>query len=199
MTTQYSDILEKCLKEINNKYFHFTDLPEIKLSKGQDKTNKKNITFGTYHAKKNEIKIHPILLKPNVPLTALEFVIYHEMLHFEDRDSLLIRRKGQKVHTIEFRKREKMFYQYNEAKKMLKDILYERVDQNMKEICEKSPRNTKQNQKRQSGEELENALIESLKNLDYILAKYYSIETRKKGATNGSKKTNDKIQLDSHA
>jgi predicted SprT family Zn-dependent metalloprotease len=118
--------LEKTLDKVNKEYFSNGDIPTIRLSKGQDKKNRRAIVFGTYHAQKNEIKIHPVLLQEEVEDFVLEFIIYHEMLHYEDRDELLIRKKGQLVHTSRFKQREKYFRQYEEAQEILKNILHGR-------------------------------------------------------------------------
>ncbi|SFB78000.1 hypothetical protein SAMN02745150_00754 [Brevinema andersonii] len=101
------------------------NIPYIKLSQGRFKKQRRSIVFGTYDALKNEIKIHPILLE-SVPEIALEFVIYHELLHFMERDILLVRKKKMRVHTKEFRQQEKKFFHYDKAQKILKDLLYNR-------------------------------------------------------------------------
>ena len=74
-------VLQQALNRVNDSYFNYEKLPIIKLSKGQDKSKRRAIIFGTYHAKKDEIKIHPVLLQEQVQSFVLDFVIYHEMLH----------------------------------------------------------------------------------------------------------------------
>ena len=58
--------------------------------------------------------------RPDVPRFAVEFILYHEMLHVKHRsrvhDSRLI------VHTREFKADEKRFREYKEAKLWLKRI-----------------------------------------------------------------------------
>jgi predicted SprT family Zn-dependent metalloprotease len=198
-------LLQETLNQVNDSYFHYEKLPIIKLSKGQDKAKRRAIIFGTYHAKKDEIKIHPVLLQEHLPSFVLEFVIYHEMLHYQDRELLLIRKKGDKVHTKEFRQREKQFLHYEEAQKILKNILYgkdmheESTPNTPAENANSSKNNTKKIvRKVLKGEELENALTESLQRLDHILIKYNLKEEKIKGAKRGTKKTNDESQLASN-
>lgn len=120
--------LENILYKVMHAYFpdfSGVNIPHIKLSRGKFKKQRRSIIFGTYDALKNEIKIHPILLE-SVPEIALEFVIYHELLHFMERDILLVRKKKMRVHTKEFRQQEKKFVHYDKAQKILKDLLYNR-------------------------------------------------------------------------
>lgn len=189
-------LLQETLNQVNDSYFHYEKLPIIKLSKGQDKAKRRAIVFGTYHAKKDEIKIHPVLLQEHLPSFVLEFVIYHEMLHYQDRELLLIRKKGDKVHTKEFRQREKQFLHYEEAQKILKKILYGKdmhEEQTPNTLAENA--NKKIVRKILKGEALENALAESLQRLDHILIKYNLKEEKIKGAKRGAKKKNDESQL----
>ncbi len=189
-------LLQETLNQVNDSYFHYEKLPIIKLSKGQDKSKRRAIVFGTYHAKKDEIKIHPVLLQDHLPSFVLEFVIYHEMLHYQDRDELLIRKKGDKVHTKEFRQREKQFLHYEEAQKILKKILYgkDMHEESTPNILDEKT-NKKIVRKILKGEALENALAESLQRLDHILIKYNLKEEKIKGAKRGTKKKDDESQL----
>lgn len=120
--------LENTLYKVMRTYFPDflgMNIPHIKLSRGRFKKQRRSIVFGTYNALKNEIKIHPILLE-SVPEIALEFVIYHELLHFMERKILLARKKNMRVHTKEFRQQEKKFIYYDKAQIILKDLLYNR-------------------------------------------------------------------------
>lgn len=190
-------ILREALIRVNNQYFNFTDLPDIIQSKGQQKLQRKSIIFGTYDARKNIIKIHPILLTSQE--FVLDFVVYHEMLHYQDRHLLLKRRKGDPVHTKDFMLREKLFLQYSEAQKILKDILYNNMNVNSEKEQLKNTKISQSTTKRQrlTGEALEVALSESLNTLDRVLAKYNLNETTK-GAKRGSKKRNEQNELDHH-
>lgn len=120
--------LEHTLHKVIRTYFpdfSGANIPHIKLSRGRFKKQRRSIVFGTYNALKNEIKIHPILLD-SVPEIALEFVVYHELLHFMERNILLARKKKMRVHTKEFRQQEKKFIHYDKAQIILKDLLHNR-------------------------------------------------------------------------
>jgi SprT-like family protein len=73
------------------------------------------ITFGTYDRHRHQIRINPLLDDPRVPLFFLEFIVYHEMLHaicLPEFDTA-----GRcRVHTREFREKEKQFPHYESAK-----------------------------------------------------------------------------------
>ncbi len=153
--------LQKALHKVNEQYFSFEQLPEIKVSKGQEKDNRRAIIFGTYNAQKNEIRIHPVLL--TMDELALEFVVYHEMLHYEDRKALLKRKKGSRVHTAEFKQREKAFVGYDKAEKLLKSCF--------------------KNSKKKSelrGEALASALTDAVKRLEGLFVKYDLTDDKRK-------------------
>jgi len=76
-------------------------------------------TLGSYSSHTNTIRINPVLDKKKVPPYFIEFIIYHEMLH---ADMGVEKRLGRRrVHTPEFRRREKMFKRYAEALAWEKD------------------------------------------------------------------------------
>lgn len=77
--------------------------------------NFRSITFGTYDRHRNQIRIHPLLDDEEVPLYFLQFLIYHEMLHAVC-PSVIDKRGFCRSHTDEFRKLEKKFPYYSEAK-----------------------------------------------------------------------------------
>ncbi len=63
--------------------------------------------------KKIESRINPILDNERVPYYFIEFVVYHEMLHAHIR---VQKKNGRRsVHSKEFRDREKMFRDYEDA------------------------------------------------------------------------------------
>lgn len=113
------------LQYVNQSFFNLTELPEIKWSKGQLKKRYRRITFGCYDIKKNEIRIHPVFKTDVFPDFVLDFVIYHELLHYIDRDFMkqerrLFRYNRKKVHNRSFKDREKLFSHSLEAIKLLK-------------------------------------------------------------------------------
>lgn len=76
----------------------------------------RSMTFGTYDRHRHQIRIHPLLDDTEVPLYFLQFLVYHEMLHAVC-PSIIDKRGFCRSHTAEFRRLEKKFPHYIEAKK----------------------------------------------------------------------------------
>ncbi len=120
--------LEERLKLVNS-YFSLSSLPAIKWSKGKIKNRYRKITFGCYDIKKNEIRIHPILKSKKLPLFVLDFVIFHELLHFVERENLkdknfmrALKKKG-RIHNHDFKRKEGEFPFAKSARGYLKELL----------------------------------------------------------------------------
>ena len=76
--------------------------------------------LGHYDAPHNTIVISRLLDRPDVPRVAVEYVLFHEMLHLQHPvDHTGMRRR---VHTREFRDAEKKFPRLKEAKELLKRL-----------------------------------------------------------------------------
>ncbi|MBI5272387.1 MAG: hypothetical protein HY861_00190 [Chlamydiia bacterium] len=82
----------------------------------------RSITFGTYDAHRNQVRIHPWLDDARVPRYFLEFLVYHEMLHAVC-PSYLDARGRVCCHTPEFRRLERQFLEYKAAKEWEKKSL----------------------------------------------------------------------------
>jgi hypothetical protein len=68
-------------------------------------------TLGSYSGSQNVIRINPVLDRRSVPRYFVEFVVYHEMLH---ADMGVNEKNGRRrVHSGEFKKRERLFRHYN--------------------------------------------------------------------------------------
>jgi predicted metal-dependent hydrolase len=73
----------------------------------------KRRTVGSYSSQTNTIRVTPLLDKRTIPRYFIEFVVYHEMLHADmDTPKKNARRL---VHSKEFRRREKVYEQYEKA------------------------------------------------------------------------------------
>jgi hypothetical protein len=70
-------------------------------------------TVGSYSERSNTIRINPVLDRKTVPQEYIAFIVYHEMLHAAL--GISIRGKRRSVHSREFRKREKLFQDYEKA------------------------------------------------------------------------------------
>ncbi len=112
--------LEAIYEQIKAEYF----APDYEASIGwSDKSRsgrRRSITFGTYDRQRRQIRINKSLDRPKVPLYFVEFVVYHEMLHaiYLPKTDALGRTK---IHTAEFRAKEKEFAHFAKAKEWEKE------------------------------------------------------------------------------
>ncbi len=77
-------------------------------------------TLGHYDSAKRTIVISAILDRRRVPEYLVDFIVYHELLHHEIPTFY---RNGRRViHSPEFRKREKEFRRYSQARRLMKNL-----------------------------------------------------------------------------
>jgi hypothetical protein len=77
-------------------------------------------TLGHYDPPHNTIVISKLLDRPTVPKLAVEYVLFHEMLHV--RYPVEHNGSRRSVHTVEFKDAEKQFERFAEAKALLKKL-----------------------------------------------------------------------------
>jgi hypothetical protein len=100
-------------RSINEEYFGGRISAEITWGeKGPGYAVRKR-TLGSYNSHSRTIRINPVLDKKTVPLYFMEFIVYHEMLHAGM--GVEMKNGRRRVHTREFRRRERLFRHYNEA------------------------------------------------------------------------------------
>ena len=105
--------LEKMFKELNETYFAGTlKRPHIGWS-----TRSWRRQFGCYDPGPNQILLNRRMDHPAVPQVAVEYVLYHEMLHVKHPT----RRSGCSLvsHSTEFRAEEKRFAEFDRARRVL--------------------------------------------------------------------------------
>jgi hypothetical protein len=105
--------LEKLFDELNQKYFEGNlKRPHIGWS-----TRSWRRQFGCYDPGPGHILLNRRMDRPGVPQCAVEYVLYHEMLHVKHPT----RRSGCSLisHSPEFRAEEKQFPQFHQARKVL--------------------------------------------------------------------------------
>ena len=105
--------LEKMFEQLNKKYFSGSlQRPHIGWS-----TRSWRRQFGCYDPGPNQILLNRRMDHPAVPQVAVEYVLYHEMLHVKHPT----RRSGCSLisHSPEFRAEEKQFAQFDRARKIL--------------------------------------------------------------------------------
>src|ERR1700732_1512112 len=105
--------LEKLFDQLNQKYF------EGKLARPHIGWSTKSWRrqFGCYDPGPGHTLLKPRMDPPHVPQRAVEYVLYHEMLHAKHPT----RRSGCSLisHSPEFRAEEKQFPQFHQARKVL--------------------------------------------------------------------------------
>ena len=99
--------------EINGDYFAGAITASITWGTRSPRTAVRNRTVGSYSERTGMIRINPVLDRRNVPRFYVAFIVYHEMLHAALGTPLQGKRRI--VHSREFRKREKLFQEYERA------------------------------------------------------------------------------------
>lgn len=112
---EYFDLSE-LFDRLNETYFDgLMGKPELGWSRGRSRT-----LLGHFDPSHNAIIISRIFDQPNVPLVALEYVMFHEMLHL--RFPVDHSRSRRCVHTPDFKEAERKFPRLVEAKAALRGI-----------------------------------------------------------------------------
>jgi hypothetical protein len=109
--------LEEVFEELNVKHFGgMMARPALGWSYVRSRTR-----LGHFDPSHNTIVISRIFDDPRVPRLALEYVMFHEMLHLH----YPVDHRGARrcVHTPEFKAHEKLFPQFKEAKALLKRLV----------------------------------------------------------------------------
>ena len=108
--------LQEIFNELNERFFNgLMAQPALGWSRRVSKT-----ILGHFDPSHNAIIISRLLDKPNAPRLAVEYVMYHEMLHLR----YPVETKGvrRRIHPKEFRDAEKLFPQMKEAKAVLETL-----------------------------------------------------------------------------
>jgi predicted metal-dependent hydrolase len=106
--------LEEIFEELNRRFFHgLMARPQLTWS-----NNHSRYSIGHYDPAHNTIVVSRIFDGPNVPRYAIEYLLYHEMLHL--RHPVKMRGSRRCVHSRAFQEDEKLFPQLKEAKEFLK-------------------------------------------------------------------------------
>ena len=108
--------LEALFEELNFKYFFgLMARPALGWSQRSSRA-----TLGHYDPSHNAIVLNRILDRPETPRLAVEYVLFHEMLHVRyPAEHKKLRRC---VHTREFKEAEKQFERLAEAQALLKNL-----------------------------------------------------------------------------
>jgi len=104
---------------INATYFDGELKLHITWFGEQSPKYRSRIVFGLYHGPLKLIKINRILDDIRFPEYFISYVLYHEMLHFVCR-SYYDKKGKHRIHSDEFKKRERQFEYYGQAQDWLK-------------------------------------------------------------------------------
>jgi predicted metal-dependent hydrolase len=108
--------LEKIFEDVNSRYFHgLLARPQMTWSQGTARHH-----LGHYDPAHNAIVVSRVFDHPRVPHYAVEYIVYHEMLHL--KHPVKLRGSRRCVHGAEFQAEEKLFSHLEEAKRFLKRL-----------------------------------------------------------------------------
>jgi predicted SprT family Zn-dependent metalloprotease len=108
--------LETIFAELNIQYFGgLMAMPQLGWSRRPSRT-----TLGHFDPSHNAIIISKLFDRPEAPRLALEYVVFHEMLHL--RFPVQTRGARRCVHSRDFKEAEKTFLRLKEAKELLKKL-----------------------------------------------------------------------------
>jgi len=108
--------LEEIFDRLNHQYFHgLLGQPVLTWS-----THSARRLLGHYDAAHNTIVVSRVFDRPETPRYAIEYLLFHEMLHLKHP----VRVKGGRrcVHSREFQREEKMFPELEKVKEYLKRL-----------------------------------------------------------------------------
>ncbi len=108
--------LEAMFEDLNFRYFHgLMSRPLLGWSRRPSRT-----MLGHYDPSHNTIVLTKLLDSPSVPKLAVEYVLFHEMLHLR----FPVEHRGARrcVHTPEFKEAERQFSGFERAKQLLKQL-----------------------------------------------------------------------------
>ena len=108
--------LEEIFEDLNRRFFHgLLARPLLTWSQLRARNS-----LGHYDPAHNTIVVSRIFDHPQVPRYALEYILYHEMLHL--KHPVKLRGSRRCVHPPEFQEEEKLFPELEQAKAFLKRL-----------------------------------------------------------------------------
>ena len=106
--------LDAIFEDLNRRYFYgLLGRPQMTWSRDHARNS-----LGHYDPAHNAIVVSRIFDHPRVPRYAVEYIVYHEMLHL--KHPVKVRGSRRCVHPPEFVAEEKLFGQLDDAKRFLK-------------------------------------------------------------------------------
>jgi predicted metal-dependent hydrolase len=108
--------LESVFDDLNTRFFHSL-LARPRMTWSRDHARNR---LGHYDPAHNAIVVSRIFDHPRVPRYAVEYILYHEMLHL--KHPVKLRGSRRCVHSAEFQAEERLFPHLDEAKHFLKRL-----------------------------------------------------------------------------
>jgi predicted metal-dependent hydrolase len=106
--------LEHVFDDLNARFFHgLLGRPRMSWSRDQARNS-----LGHYDPAHNAIVVSRVFDNPRVPRYALEYLVYHEMLHL--KHPVKVRGGRRCVHSAEFQAEEKLFPELQKAREFLR-------------------------------------------------------------------------------
>lgn len=116
--------LEAIRDEVNRRYFGGRLEVAIAWARnGRPRRRRRRITLklGSWWPHLRTVRIHPVLDHESVPRLVVASVVHHELLHAELGTE--VRGGRQRLHTPEFRRRERDFEAHEEARRWIRENL----------------------------------------------------------------------------
>ncbi len=108
--------LEAVFEDLNSRFFHgLLARPQMTWSRAHARNS-----LGHYDPAHNAIVVSRVFDHPRVPRFAVEYIVYHEMLHL--KHPVKLRGSRRCVHSAEFQLEERSFPQLHEVKQFLKQL-----------------------------------------------------------------------------
>jgi len=108
--------LEALFEDLNQRFFHgLMARPQMTWSRDHARNS-----LGHYDPAHNAIVVSRIFDHPRVPRFAVEYIVYHEMLHL--KHPVRLRGSRRCVHSADFQAEEKLFPQLDEVKQFLRHL-----------------------------------------------------------------------------
>ena len=108
--------LEALSEDLNQRFFHgLMARPQMTWSRDHSRNS-----LGHYDPAHNAIVVSRIFDHPRVPRFAVEYIVYHEMLHL--KHPVKLRGSRRCVHSADFQAEEKLFPQLDEVKQFLRHL-----------------------------------------------------------------------------
>lgn len=112
--------LEAIRDEVNERYFggcHRVAIGWSRLGRAKRRSRRRTIKLGSWAADDRTVRIHPVLDHESVPRWVVASVVHHELLHADMDPEMKNGRR--RLHTPEFRRREREFARYEDARRWI--------------------------------------------------------------------------------